>query len=378
MKKGSSRVRRSLIQGLAVVTVLLLLFAGAAHTAKKGNEGSPADKKAIPVEVLTLSPQDLPVVIESVGRLYADRKVVISAEVPGIIKKYMADRGDEVASGALLVQIQPIDYRLALEEAESNLAAADVHLSVAEKAFARFRKLLPQQVISQDNFDKVEAEFKAARAQRDQAATGVKIARERLEKTRITAPFDGLVAERTVEIGQMVNTGTPLITLLDLNRVRVKIYLAEKDFVHVDRRDPVEVSVVAFPDRSFGGSVGRIDIESDPMTNTFGVEILIDNRNHLLKAGLTARTRMTTQIHRDTLLIPQSALLFREKGPEVFAVDGNGIADERSVILGQTHGDRIRVLDGLSPGDRLVIKGQNYLRRGDRVQITTEQHQSGS
>lgn len=376
MKTGSSSHSGTLLRRVITAAACLVLFAGTGTAAKQAVESSSPDTKAVPVEVLALTPRDLPVVIESVGRLYADRKVVVSAEVPGTIADYRADRGDKVEAGDLLVQINPVDYRLALEEGESNLAAAEVHLSAAEKTFERFRRLLPQKVISQDNFDKVEAEFKAARAQRDQAATGVKIARERLEKTRITAPFGGLVAERNVEIGGMVGAGTPLMTLLDLNRVRVKIYLPEKDFVHVDRDDPVRVTVVAFPDRTFEGSVGRIDIEADPMTNTFGVEILIENRDLLLKAGLTARTELTTQVYRDVLLIPQSALLFREEGPEVFTVDGNGTAEERKVILGQTQGDLVRVLEGLRPSDRLIVKGQNYLRKGDRVTVVAEQRQS--
>lgn len=330
-------------------------------------------EKPVPVKTITIQTQDLPIVVESVGRLYPDRSVTLSAQIPGEVKFYNVDVGDIVKKGQLLVQIKPVDYELALEQAESNLLAAEAQLSAASKTYERFKSLLPRKVISRNNFDKVESEYKTARAQAAQARVGVKIDRERLEKTRIKAPFSSLVAARHIEVGQMIGTNDPVMTLLDLSRVRVKVYLPEKDFVFLDQQDPARIKVEAYPDLLFDGRIDRIDVKSDPATNTFGVEILIDNKDLVLKAGLSARVYLTTKVLSNVILIPQSAILFREDRKEVFVVEADLTAQPRTVQLGQTQSDIIQVLTGLKKGDRLIVRGQNYVKPGTKVTFNNAQ-----
>lgn len=339
--------------------------------AKEGTKSEKFTKedKAVPVHVMEVRNQDLPIVVESVGRLYPDRSVTLSAQIPGEIITYSADVGDMVNKGQRLVMIKPVDYELALEEAQSNFVAAESRLYAAAKAYNRFKKLLPRKVISQDNFDKVESEYKTALAQKSQAEVGVKIAVERLKKTRITAPFSSQVAKRFVEVGQMIGTNDPVMTLLDLNRVRVKVFLTEKEFVHLDADDNVRITVEAYPDQTYDGMIDRIDINADPRTNTFGTEIIIDNKNLILKAGLSARVYITTKVIPHTILIPQSAVLFREKRTEVYVIDENDTASIRVVRLGKAHGTRIQVLEGLRAADRLVVRGQNYVKPGSKTII---------
>ncbi|MBW2085394.1 MAG: efflux RND transporter periplasmic adaptor subunit, partial [Deltaproteobacteria bacterium] len=191
-----------------------------------------------------------------------------------------------------------------------------------------------------------------------------------LKKTRLTAPFPSLVAMRRIEVGQMIGIGVPLMTLVDLSRVRVKVHLAERDYVHLDREDPVQVKIEAYPDRMFKGRVDRISITADPATNTFGVEILVENPDLTLKAGLSARVYLTTQVLNGVILIPQSAVLYREKGAELFVLDSDQKAQKRRVKLGLTRGDLVQVVEGLTVGDKLVVKGQNYLKSGSRVTVT--------
>jgi len=323
--------------------------------------------KAVPVEIIAIKTRDVPVVVEAVGRLYPDREVTLSAQIPGEIHRYEADVGDTVREKQLLVTIKPVDYELALDEARSNLLAAEARLSAARKAYNRFKKLLPRNVISQNTFDTVESEYKTARAQQAQATAGVNIAEERLNKTRITAPFSSMVASRYVEVGQMIGANKPMMTLLDLRRVRVKVFLSEKDFVVLDRDDPAEIKIEAYPDRVFKGQIDRIDIKADPLTNTFGVEILVDNTNVLLKAGLSARVFLTTNMLKDIIMIPQSAVLFRNEGTEVFVAEPDETARICNVTLGQTKENLVQVISGLSEGDRLIVKGHNYVKDGSKI-----------
>ncbi|MBW2636190.1 MAG: efflux RND transporter periplasmic adaptor subunit [Deltaproteobacteria bacterium] len=360
-------------QRFIILTTLIIAFVLSfiAADAEEKVEAIPPVSAAVPIETMTVQAQDLPIVIETVGRIRPDREVLVSAEIPGKIENYGADVGDRVTKGQLLVQVEPTDYRLALREAETNLSAAMIHLSAARKAYGRFQTLLPKKVVSQDNFDKIEAEFEAAQARKEQAEVGVAITRERLAKADIRAPFSGIVAKRHIEKGQWIATGMPVMSILDLSRVRARVFLTERDFVHIDRKDPVKVVAQAYPEKPLTGSIDRIDIEADTMTNTFGVEILVDNPATILKAGMSVRTSITALVLRDIILIPQNVVIFRDRGTEVFIVGDDGRAEVRAVKLGRRSGNLIQVTEGLGVGDRLIVKGQNYVKPGTVVAVSS-------
>ena len=334
----------------------------------------PAEETAVEtpprsVRVNSIVSRDLPLMISAVGRLIANREVVISAEVPGILIHYSADVGDGVTADKPLARIDDTDYRLALKEAEANLLAARIHLPVAEKAFERARRLLPEKVITPELYDQAEAAFKAAGAQVVQLETIVAQARRRLEKTVIKVPFAGHVTRRFVETGQQVSVGEAIMQVADMRTMRVKIYVNERDYVHVDHNDPVTVEVEAFAGKALPGRVDKIGIQADTSTNTFEIEILVDNPAFDLKAGLTARVSVRTDVIPDAVMIAQQSVLFRENRKEVFVIDADGLAEARTVRLGRMQGADVRILSGLSPGDRLVVSGAQYLKPGDKVRV---------
>jgi len=353
---------------LLIGICVYLLFIAACSPPEK-NEVQP--KKPVPVQILKVKTRNLPVMVESVGRLVADREVMVAAEVGGIVNQYRADIGDQVKRGQLLAEINSVDYRLALVEAKANLAAAAARLNSAEKTYNRSKALLPRKVISQDAFEKAEAGYETARAVVDQVKALVNIAENRLEKTKITVPFKGMVASRMIEKGQMIGPGQAVMAVVDLGRMRVKVHIPERDYVHLDKNDPVSLIVDAYPEKLFTGHVDRIGVKADDRTHTFGIEILIDNPDYLLKAGLTARVRITTRILSDTIMIPQSCILYKNEQKTVFIVDSNKKARLRVVDLGLTEESMIQIKKGLKPGDNLVITGGQYLEAGDTVTIST-------
>lgn len=328
------------------------------------------EKKPVPVRVMEVKNRDLPVVVAAVGRLAPNREVTLSAELGGVVKSYSANIGDRVESGQTLVSIDPTDYRLALKETKANLEVAQVRLDAAKKSFERTKNLLPRKIIAQDAFDKSEMDYKSSRATVARVKTLVDIARERLNKTRIRAPFSGLIASRKVEIGQIVGTGQPLMALVDLDSVRVLIHLPERDYVHLDRDDPITVAIEASPESVFKGRIDRIGIKADERTNTFDVEILVDNPDLFLKAGMTARVRVTTAVIPSVIMIPQSAVLYRQDRREVFVAGPDQKAEVREIELGRSEGALVQILKGLVPGDRLVVTGGQYLKSGDPIIIS--------
>ncbi|MBW2621820.1 MAG: efflux RND transporter periplasmic adaptor subunit [Deltaproteobacteria bacterium] len=358
-----------------MVLVAMTALAGPGMALAKGKKPKSVTvpiEKPVPVQILKIKDRILPQKVEAIGRITPNRKLTITSQVPGIIANYTASQGDLVKRGQLLIRIDPIDYELAHEEAQANLTAVRAQVYSATKAFERSKNLLPRKVISRDNYEKAEAGYKAAMAQEARALVGIKIAEERLRKTKVYTPFSGVISMRYVETGQMIGAGVPLMNLVDLNQVRVKINLTEQDYIRIKRGDRAVVRVDAYPSLIFKGRIDRIAVTSDPRTNTFAVEVLLDNPDLVLKSGFSARVSLATRPLVNVILIPQSAILFRENGADVYVIDGNRKAVKKSVILGITIGDDIQVIDGLSPDDRLVVKGQNYLKIGARVSVKTQ------
>lgn len=352
-----------------VLMAMAVLITVVACTAADDDAPSPTSQPRA-VRTQTIVARDLPLVVKAVGRLVPNREVVVSAEVPGIVKHYDADVGTFVDRRALLTKIDPADYALALKEAEANLLAAQIRLPVEKRSFERAQRLLPENVITPEIYDQAEAGYKSAEAQVTQLESIVAQARRRVEKTDIIAPFAGYVASRFVENGQHIATGDPVMQLADLRSMRVKIHVNELDYVHVDPNDPVTVTVEAFPGRSLTGRVDKIGVQADSRTNTFDVEILVDNPDFLLKAGLTARVAIQTDMITGALMIPQDTVLYREDRQEVFIIDEQDNAQVRVVRLGRMDGSQVRVLEGLISGQRLVISGGSYLKPGDPVRVT--------
>ena len=356
--------------------LLLLMIVAAGWSCSPPPPEKPAPARPVAVAVQELKVRDLPVLVEAVGRLTANRQVTVSAEVGGVVSAYHFDIGDKVEQGQTMVEIDPTDYQLALNDAKAALTAARAQLSALDKSYERVKKLLPKSVIPNDTFEKTEAEFLAAQASASRARIQRDIASERLSKTIITAPFTGFISARMVELGQMLAAGGQVMQLIDLSEIKVLINAAEADFALLDFSDPVEVVVEAFPDRKISGRINRLGVKADPLTNTFPVEILIENQDFFLKDGFTARVRIIARVVKDAIVIPQSAVLYRADGQEVFTVGPDDRAELRKVTLGRIEGSDIQALSGLAAGDRLVTSGGSYLKDGGAVTIISGRPES--
>jgi RND family efflux transporter MFP subunit len=321
------------------------------------------------VRIETVARHHLPINVNAVGRLIPNREVVISSQIAGIVMAYKADVGSEVSTGDSLVQLDPTDYGLVLDQARANLLSAQANLAVAKKSFQRTKQLLPEKVITPETYEKSEAQYKAYRASAVQLETAVNMAQRQLDKTNINAPFGGFITSRFVELGQNIGVGEPVMAMADMKTMRIRIHLNERDYVHLGKDDPVRVKIEAYSETSFPGKVDKIGIKADPQTNTFEVEILIKNPGNRLKAGLTARVFIRTDILRDAIMIPQNCVLFREDRKEVFIVEKDNTAAVREITLGRTQGSAVMILEGLVPGDSLVITGSQYLKPGDKVTV---------
>jgi RND family efflux transporter MFP subunit len=336
---------------------------------------SPAEEKQMaqhsprPVRIETIASRDLPIIVRAVGRLVPNREVVVSAQVPGIVMRMHADVGTRVASGSPLVKLDDTDYVLALNEATANQSAAMARFTAAQNSFERAKRLLSDRVATPELYEAAQAAYLVAQAQTAQLKAMVDIARRQLNKTVIDAPFDGHITRRWVELGKNVAVGEPVMALADMQTMRVEIHINELDYMRLDKEDPVTVVIESDSDTPFPGRVDKIGLQADSRTNTFAVEILVDNPRFVLKAGLTARVFVQTEMIPDAVLIPQDCVLFREDRKEVFVVEAGNKAVAREITPGRAEGSVVRIRKGLMPGDKLVISGGQYLKTGDEVAL---------
>ena len=339
---------------LAVLALCLLATAcgkpGPTDTAgDKGGKKGPDDHL---VEIVTVESRQTSTEHERTGSVRARRLVRIHNREEGRIEALPYYEGDRVAADELLVKIDD-----SLLQAE--LAKADALARQARVDLERIDGLIKKKAASED-------ELARARTDLDVALADRRILETRIDHTRITAPFDGVVAERPVEPGDMAAKNTHLLTLIDPGSLVVETPVSELALPQLGIGDAAEVRIDALGASVFAGKVTRIYPQLDPYTRQGIVEIALDPTPPGIRPGQFARIRLTTAV-RPRLLVPFSSLQRDRDGEFVYRLDAEDQAQPTRVRSGVRIADRIEILEGLAPGDRIVSRGFLGLRPGARV-----------
>ena len=372
----------------------------------------------------------LEVTLSFTGDVLPNRQTPIFAKTSGYIRAIHADRGQFVRAGTLLVEIEPTEMETAFEQARAALATAQAGLQVARtnlesaranllnqqanlaKAQAvldndrrqaeRMAELFAKGLVSAADRDNArtafqssqavlraqEAQVQVARAQIatsesqvrlaetqvEQQQAALRLAQMRVNDTRVVAPFSGYIAQRALDVGAAVssqaaatsNASVPLMTLQDIDPVKVQVEVPEREVARVRAGAAVRLTTDAYPDRRFGGEVTRVVHSLDPRTRTMGVEVEIPNRDGLLKPGMYARVQLVLDVQRGALLVPLEALVGSESRPAVLVVRDGKVATT-PVTLGVTEGSLTQVTRGLGPEDQVIVQGKELVREGQTV-----------
>lgn len=355
---------------------------------------------------MTLDLEPVQATLEAVGTIRSRTQTVVASKVLGYVREVRVREGDRVGEGDLLVAVDEAEPRTraerseaalaeaarSVEEAERNLeegraalVAAEADHRYADSTAARFRRLLAQELISAQEHDGVEAKRKSAEAlvaqararilsleareaqgrQRiEQARAELAAARLALGDARIAAPMSGVVVERRVEAGSLAVPGQPLLVLDDPRQYRLEAVVGESAMGRVRLGAAVTVVVDALP-RAVQGRVAEVIPAADPASRS--VIVKLDLPADLpLRSGMFGRARFPAG-ERKALLVPAAAVAERGQLSSLFVVSAGGLAQLRLVTLGERHGDRVEVLSGLTPGDRIIVEGADGLSDGSRV-----------
>jgi len=260
-----------------------------------------------------------------------------------------------------------------LEQARSALEMAEVSLEQARSGVAQATAShdLISQNAAAENRRRAQDALAQAQAQRNALAVNLNVARERLNDASITAPMSGVISSRGVEPQTMMLPNVAPFTIVSIDTVIVHVSVTETIVNRIENGQEITVNISAASNIPFVGHVMTVSPTADMVTQTFSVEIELDNTDGLLRPGMFAEAFFVRDEANDTIVVPRSAVLVDEGSPIVFLAIGEE-AVRREVVTGIDSGAEIEILEGLELGDNLIIRGQTFVRNGSPIHIVEE------
>lgn len=313
------------------------------------------------------------------GSLQAERSATIRAEVGGSVLQTYAEEGEPVSRGALLLRIDDTAVRDQLLSARSGLRTAEQAALLARRNAERAARLAEAGAISERDLETANVEASTAEAQRADAAARVSLAQKQLGNTQVRAPLTGVVSDRAVSGGDVVQPGTALYTVIDPSSMRLEASVPASRLSELRMDAPVEFMVNGYPGRVFIGRVSRINPTADPATGQVDIMVSIPNAGGSLVGGLFAEGRVGAQVH-EGLIAPLEAVAFVAGSASVLRVRGGRV--ERVAVqtgLRDEQSERIELLTGVAAGDTLLLGAAQGITPGTpvRVQSAEERRAAG-
>ena len=300
--------------------------------------------------------------LRAVGTLTAYQGIEITNQVPGVIETIGFRSGQAVAQGDELLRLDD-------EVDQAELRGLEAERDLARIKFNRLSTLVKDRSVSQSDVDE-------ARAQLDSARARVSAQRALIAKKTITAPFAGQLGIRDIDLGDYLPAGSPIVSLQQLDPIYVDFTLPERHLSRVRTGQAITVSTAAYPDEPFSGEIAVIDPGLDVQTRSLQLRASLANPDGHLRPGMFAEVEVLLPAREDVLTLPAVTVSFNPYGDFVYiaeADDAGGLtAQRRQITIGETDGERVEVISGLSGDEQIVIAGQVKLRNGQALSIDNE------
>lgn len=336
-----------------LVIALAVLIAVLAGCPRRRPAVVPTALAPTPVVTLKVVPNDRADLLVLPGRLAPQYEADLATVKAGLVAWLGADRGDAVRAGQVLLRLDDRVWRTHVDQAA-------VELREAEKELQRRQALEKTGAVSVSDLDGVRARYDLARA----AASNAEV---QLSQCVVTAPEDGLVEERYVEVGEHAGEGAPVFRLVNTEQIKVRVDLPEREVGRVRVGQELTFTVDALPGLMFTGRVEFIAAAASPENNAFRAELLSANPDGLLRPGMMASVRLMRAASRPVLVLPLTAVLPLRGEYVVFVVE-QGRAARRNVKLEEIRDNEVVVAEGLRGGEDVVVEGNRTLAEGEPVE----------
>jgi RND family efflux transporter MFP subunit len=304
------------------------------------------------LETLTVAAGDGVGGIQWDGVVQAVEQATLSAQTSGRVSELKADVDVRVARGAVLLRLTSIDQRAAVDAARAQLRAAEAQLMDAANRFQRASELVGRELISRDDFDRVQATHNAAIASRDAAKAQLAQAEQQLGYTEVRAPYAGVIAVRHVELGETVVPGQPLFTLYAPGQLRLEVQVPQSDADALRRE---AAATVTLPDgREVAAARVIIYPSADPMAHSTTVRVMLPALPDALRPGQTAKVRFAGTSGPAGIWLPADTVVQRGELSACYVVDADSIV-LRQLRIGERVGERVQIIAGLKAGERVAL-----------------------
>ncbi|TLY53214.1 MAG: efflux RND transporter periplasmic adaptor subunit [Gammaproteobacteria bacterium] len=397
--KTSNPIRNALV--IALVGALSFSLAGCGRGGDaaqlKDKDGKSDVANAVAVEVAPVARARIAASYNGTATLSADHEAQVAAKISGVLKKLYVEEGMTVKEGQLLAELDDASARAQLAQAEAQMHKADAGFSYAEQSIAK-------QLISKREYDQTKFDMQNLRAAYQSAAL-------QLQYTRILAPVGGVIAERSVKLGNLIQINQNLFRIVGMDPLQAVLNVPERQLGILKAGQKVALEADALPGHKFAGAIQRIAPVVDAASGTFRVTCEFRDASGTLKPGMFGRVEIVYDQHADALTIPRSALIEEDGETAVFVVDkaqpkplaadaakANAVADikkpdakadpakadaakpvvlglvahRKLIKIGYSDGDKVEIRSGIDEGTQVITVGRNAVRDGTAVQVLND------
>jgi RND family efflux transporter MFP subunit len=311
------------------------------------------------------------------GTLQGINEATVYARTNGYVLRWVKDIGASVKKGDLLAEIATPEVDQELSQAAATEEQSSSSASLAKSTAERWKQLRDKDAVTQQDFDERESAYRQAAASLTALQANVSRLKHLQAFNRVTAPFDGVVTSRNIDVGDLVDAGSgaaakALFTVSQIDPLRLYIFVPQVYASQVKVGDQVDVTLAGNLEQTFKGTIARTARSIDTATRTMQVEIQVPNAQAELISGSYVEAKLPIKQDRAALLVPTNVLLFRPDGPRIAVVDDQGVVHLHLVKLGTDFGSSVAVLSGLKISDVIVVNPPDSINEGDVVSIAAK------
>ncbi len=341
-----------------ILLAIFVLLTGLVLSSCRKSESGNNEQKIQPVDVRieTLKPTRLVDGIQISGTVKAFEEVNMSPEEGGVVKEWKAKKGQHVKKGDLVVVLKDEVIKAGFDAAEAQYKMAELNLEKQQKVF-------DEQGIS-------ELQYKNLQYGRDAAKANADLMKARWERTQLRSPFDGVVDNTLPNEGEFAPPGVPIARIVNTSTIKIQAEVPELYSGAIRFGTPAIVTCDAVPGDTLRGKVTFVGSTVSTANRSLMVEIILPNPLRKLKPEIVAKVTLLREIKANALLVSENIVQLVDRDRTIVYVENGGKAEERRLKLGGRQGNMVEVLEGLNPGDHIIVSGSHKLVNGSPVIVT--------
>jgi len=351
---------------LMIILILALLTGTVAWRIYNAQQQTDLMSQPLAVTTAEVRQMTKPNIRKLAGTVEGLTSAIISSRFAGKIDQILVEDGQAVPKGATLLTLDTVELANAERIAQNNVRQTGANFNTAQADYQRYYNLYAKNAVTKQQLESAQARMITSSTEVDNAYANLNNAQKQIADGSIISPVTGVVANKTGTIGQVVSPGTALLTVEQIDQVYVVVNIEQKDIAAAKLGAAVTVTVDAYPDQVFTGTVAVINPVAGNESRMFRVKIKVDNSEQLLKPGMFAQATLTTGEPQSVLVIPRTAMM-GQKGLHYVYVAENGQAKKTLVETGDLIGDLIEVKAGLKVGMAVVTDNLDKMKDGDAL-----------